>query len=321
VLHKLQPPDVSFSPASPDIGFVHRRTEWAEIYFLANTGNRRQGGRASFRVGDLHPGWWDPSSGETCAAAVLAHSRQTTTLAVWLEPYGSRILVFSPQPTSKPCAAATSLAPNLPTPVDLGRGWKVTFLKMDHDGSEEGSQPNLSESANPPGQSVLMAHLRSWTDDERTRFFSGEAVYEKSFIVPASLAVSLPDLWLDLGEGRALRPTPQHSEGMQAWFEGPVREAAVVYVNGQRAGTVWHPPYVVKLGGLVRLGENNLRIIVANTAINEMAAVALPDYRLLNIRYGERFTPQDMGRVQPVPSGLLEEPRLVARPPQSVLQQ
>ena len=27
--------------------------------------------------------------------------------------------------------------------------------------------------------------------------------------------------------------------GMQAWLDAPVREAAVVYINGQRAGSVW----------------------------------------------------------------------------------
>ena len=30
---------------------------------------------------------------------------------------------------------------------------------------------------------------------------------------------------------------------MQTWLDGPVREAAVVYVNGKRAGSVWCPPY------------------------------------------------------------------------------
>ena len=103
---------------------------------------------------------------------------------------------------------------------------------------------------------------------------------------------------------------------MQTWFEGPVREAAVVYVNGQRAGSVWHPPYALKLTRLLRPGENTLSIVVANTAINEMAGTALPDYRLLNSRYGERFTPQDMEGLQPLPSGLLGGVRLVARQPE-----
>jgi hypothetical protein len=43
-----------------------------------------------------------------------------------------------------------------------------------------------------------------------------------------------------------------------------------------------------------------------------MAGHRLPDYRLLNLRYGERFQAQDMDKVRPTPSGLLGSIRLVA---------
>ena len=100
---------------------------------------------------------------------------------------------------------------------------------------------------------------------------------------------------------------------MRALLEGPVREAAVVTVNGRRAGAVWCPPYSVDVTELLKSGENTLRIQVGNTAINHMAGRALPDYRLLNLRYGERFQPQDMDKVQPVPSGLLGPIRLISK--------
>ena len=45
-----------------------------------------------------------------------------------------------------------------------------------------------------------------------------------------------------------------------------------------------------------------------------MAGQALPDYRLLNDRYGERFVPQGMDNLQPLPSGLLGGLRLKATP-------
>jgi hypothetical protein len=44
---------------------------------------------------------------------------------------------------------------------------------------------------------------------------------------------------------------------------------------------------------------------VANLAINEMAGHALPDYRLLNLRYGTRFVPQGFEKFQPLPAGIL----------------
>ena len=92
---------------------------------------------------------------------------------------------------------------------------------------------------------------------------------------------------------------------MRAWLDSPVREAAVVYVNGQRAGSVWCPPFDVALDGLLHDGVNTIRIDVANLAVNAMAGRALPDYRLLNQRYGTRFEPQDMDQIRAEPSGLL----------------
>jgi hypothetical protein len=47
-----------------------------------------------------------------------------------------------------------------------------------------------------------------------------------------------------------------------------------------------------------------------------MAGRALPDYKLLNLRYGARFDPQDMDKVQAVPAGLVGPIRLVAVPAQ-----
>jgi len=48
--------------------------------------------------------------------------------------------------------------------------------------------------------------------------------------------------------------------------------------------------------------------------MNYMAGHSLPDYRLLNLRYGERFQPQDLDKIEPLPSGLLGPVRLIAQP-------
>jgi Glycosyl hydrolases family 2, sugar binding domain. len=100
---------------------------------------------------------------------------------------------------------------------------------------------------------------------------------------------------------------------MRALLESPVREAAQVYINGQFVGSVWHPPYEVDVSKFLRIGENQVRIVVANTAINALAGQSLPDYKLLNLRYTERFTPQDMKDLKPLPSGILGPVRLIAK--------
>jgi hypothetical protein len=156
-----------------------------------------------------------------------------------------------------------------------------------------------------------MQKLSSWTDDEATRYFSGVATYEKDVDVPPSFLQNGYSLKLDFGEGAAI-PAQNLKAGMQAWYEGPIREAALVYVNDKRAGAVWCPPYALDVTSLLRRGQNKIRILVANTALNYMAGHSLPDYRLLNLRYGERFQAQDMDKVKTLPSGLLGPIRLIA---------
>ena len=65
--------------------------------------------------------------------------------------------------------------------------------------------------------------------------------------------------------------------------------------------------------GSAQAGENTIRVLVYNLAINELAKGPLPDYSALNAKYGERFQPQDMNNLQPLPSGLLGPVSLVAR--------
>ena len=137
------------------------------------------------------------------------------------------------------------------------------------------------------------------------------ATYEKEVTIPDTFLQNGTKLRIDFGEGRPHETQPGQA-GMQAMFAGPIREAAVIYVNERRAGSVWCPPYSLDLTGLLRRGANKIRIEVSNTAINYMAGRNLPDYRLLNLRYGERFRPQEMEKVQPVTSGLLGPIRLIA---------
>jgi len=156
-----------------------------------------------------------------------------------------------------------------------------------------------------------MDRLQSWTEDKDTRYFSGVATYERDVEIPKSMIHPGLAIKLDFGEGQ---PIPAHSlrAGMQAWLEAPVREAAVVYVNDQRAGAVWSPPFSLDVTLFLKPGMNRVKVVVGNLAVNYMAGHSLPDYRLLNLRYGVRFEAQDMDKIQPVPAGLLGPIRLIS---------
>jgi hypothetical protein len=274
-LHRVLPPDVL---AAPGIAFVHRNLPFAEIYFVVNTTNRPVHTAAGFRVSGLNAASWNPFDGTFAL-------ERGPRIELDLAPYESRVLVFSnDRPAERPAPSGAA-----PAPLDLNSGWRVTF----------------AGSAEP----VAMNTLRSWTADESRQYFSGTATYE----------IQVPDwkgrqVYLNFGEGELVTADEKRSgNGMRAMFEGPVREAAVVYVNGQRAGSVWCPPYELNITAFVHPGENTLRILVANTAINLLAKGPLPDYKALNAKYGERFQPQDLNNLQPLPSGLLGPVRLVGR--------
>jgi hypothetical protein len=143
----------------------------------------------------------------------------------------------------------------------------------------------------------------SWEADEATRFLSGVVTYETRIDVPAS-AVRRSSVVISFGQGTPVPEAPEKGPGMRAWLDGPVREAAVVHVNGARAGAVWSPPWELDITPHLKPGANALRIEVGNTAMNAMAGRPPPDDRLLMLRYGDRFQPQDMDQVRPLPSGL-----------------
>src|SRR5947209_215832 len=288
-LNALFHPDMALTPSVPEIGFVHRKTADADIYFIANTSNERKSVKATFRVQGLQAEWWDPMTGRVSAADVQTRLEGgNTILSLDLEPYGSRVIVFTKRSLPK---SATQTASAVPPPIDLSTNWRVTFGQN--------------------GNSVLMDKLRSWTDAEETRFFSGTATYEKEVMVPESMLRTGLVVRLDFSEGKPI-PVQQLKAGMQAWLDAPVRAAAVVYINNASAGSFWCPPYSLDVTNLLHAGTNRIRIVVANLALNYMAGRRLPDYKLLNLRYGERFQAQDMDKVQPVQAGLLGPIHLIA---------
>jgi hypothetical protein len=272
-LHASLPPDFT---TPPEIGVVHRKLQYADVYFLANTSNRPVKAAAAFRVRGMEAAWWDPFTGKTSEA----------DLNLDLAPYESRVLVFS-----KSRAPALPPAVSLP-PVDISSDWTVTF---------------------PGSPALKMAALRPWTDDESRKFYSGTAAYERVVTAPAALLNART--FLNFGEGTMVDAAAERRapSGMRAWLEGPVREAAQVFVNGKPAGAVWKAPYEVEITGLLKAGENTIRVVVANLALNVLAKGPLPDYKELNAKYGEKFQAQDMQNVRALPGGMLGPVKLVAR--------
>jgi glycosyl hydrolase family 106( putative alpha-L-rhamnosidase) len=271
-------PDVTFSPRAPRIGFIHRKLDIGDLFFIANTSNQPHHVQATFRHAAKHAQWLDPFTGGISAV------ENPAAVDIDLQPYESRLILFTDSATQHERKRPTPRVPS--KTIDLTTVWSATFLETN--------------------QSVTVPKLRSWSEDALFKYYSGRVSYTRTFELSAGDLSSGITGVLDFGQGTPLEePNPLPQFSMRAYFEGPIREAAEIYVNGERAGFVWHPPYTIDVRRFLTVGTNSLRIVVGNTAINQLAGRALPTYRLLNERYGERFVPQDMVNLQPLPSGVL----------------
>jgi hypothetical protein len=293
VLEKVSPPDLGLSSPSPAIGFVHRHmSDGSDIYFVANTTNQTVRRIATFRTPAKHREVWDPFSGQAISIG------DGSSFDLELAPYESKIISFSAHSSAPGEQAPPSVQTQTTLhPVDLSKEWNVTIPSLHY--------------------STLMHSLRSWTDESATRFYSGEALYERDLDLQPSYFSPGTKLFLDFGPGIPVSEKLQ-SDGMRAWMDSPIREAALIYVNGALAGSVWRPPYRLDITKQLKPGRNHLKLVVANLALNTLAARSAPDYRFLNNRYGERFTPQPgMQNLRPLPAGVLGPIELLALQPKS----
>ena len=285
-LAKDAAPDMTLSPRSSAIGFLHRKLSAGNLYFVANTSNEAQHVRAKFRDTAQRAETWDAFTGNVTGLP------EPHDIALDLAPYESRLIFFSDRAgPAKPDGARRENVV-----ADISEHWKITL--------------------GASGKSIAVDRLASWSGDAQTQYFSGQGTYEKSLEIRSDQITAGASLLLDFGASTAEPiPSPPGALNMRAYLDPPVREAAEVYVNGKRAGVVWHPPYRIDVTAFVHAGRNDLRIVVGNTAINELSGQSLPDYRLLWARDGMRFVPQGMQDLRPLPSGLLGPITLVASVP------
>ena len=268
------------------MGFLHRRLPDADLYFLANTGNMPIAVGARFRAATPHAEQWDPMSG-----GIETLTLQDGELRMMFEPYGSRVVVFRKDAGSAPAASARAVSAS----EDLRSGWSVSF--------------------GGAGSPVDLPH--SWAADPARRFFSGTATYRLTVTPPAAFRSAAGRVYLDFGEAKPIEREPLpggtlRGNSFAALVAPPIREAAMIFVNDRRAGSLWAPPYRVDVTDLLRDGANEIRVDVYNTAINQLAEGGrLPDMKPVVERYGLRTRLQDLDGLQPLPSGILSSPRLV----------
>jgi hypothetical protein len=278
-LPKLLHPDVELGDAGGKVGFIHRHLQDADIYFFANTTAVPISFSARIRARRRQAEWWDADTGD----ATSARSEELLTLP----PYGSRLLVLYDSESPIKLRSPTRFVADQQPAVTI-KDWTVEF------------PGSAGSHAQPTGHNVQDT---LWTDAKSTQFYSGEVRYTATF--HAQRLSKGQHAELEFAPANAIPDTrSQGQPGMRAWLDPPVREAAIVLLNGKRVGDLWHPPYSIDLTSAIRAGNNTLELRVFNTAINELAGQPPRDYTALKAKYGDRFQMQDMNNLRPVPSGI-----------------
>jgi hypothetical protein len=219
------------------IDFIHRRTETAEIYFIRNTQDTVIAADCLFRVKGKQPEFWEPETGSISYAMDFQMKQEGTLVPVKLGGYGSVFVVFQRRvPGQRAYPEKDQIGRQVlrelkgPWEIRFPFGWGVPGL-------------------------VRIDQLIDWIDSENDniRYFSGVAVYHKSFEMTGSI----------------------HKKGRLILELGQVKEIAHVYLNGYDLGIQSFYPYQFDVSGIIRTGTNDLVIEVANLMHNQLVGDAL----------------------------------------------
>jgi hypothetical protein len=284
--------------AREHMGFLRRRLADADVYFVANTSNLPFRLTVDFGTTFALGQEWSTDTGAESGVNVAPHGS-----TVELAPYQSRVFVFANSTSINLGRRMSASGAVLPA---IEGEWNVRFA---------GS-----------GEERRVALPFDWNAQPATSHYSGEVVFSHDVTVdrllagPVFLAVhggaaepGAPDAPPEPGAQAEVKganglPNPlitQPGPGIHAWYLAPIREAALVVVNGQAAGALWHPPYRLDIATLLKPGVNRIEIHVYNTAFNAWSALPPHDYKPLIAKYGDRFQMQDLNKVHPLPSGIL----------------
>ena len=246
-------PDFQFSGGQQDtyLDYIHRRDGETEIYFVANRSNRWEEANCTFRVAGKTPEIWDPVTGEMRLAPAFTQSEGRTTLPLEFSPYGSLFVVFR-KPATNQNGAAMKNFPTLSQPFEITGPWTVNF------------DPKWGGPA-----SVEFASLVSWPQRKENgiKYYSGTAVYHKTFDLPEALRKTGQHLVLDLGDVRNLAEVKLNGKNLGILRAAPFRVDATggwSCYGRERASVLWAAPFRVDATEAIRPAGNKLEIEVVN---------------------------------------------------------
>jgi hypothetical protein len=211
-----------------------RRTDERDLFFVSNRDNRMVETVGRFRTDGGAPELWNPVDGTRHPLRQFSVQGNLIEVPLRFAPHESYFVVF-----------------NRPAAGDASREGARNFAEETTVARIPGPYQVIFDPAwGGPEQPVVFEQLSDWKDhaEPGIRYYSGKAVYRKTFASPPEL----PDaarVFLDLGG---------------------VHKLARVKLNDEDLGIVWTPPYRVEVTGKLKPGNNELEVIVVNTWVNRL---------------------------------------------------
>lgn len=218
----------SSSDYDDKIAYSHRVDGNTDVYFISNQDSVAKDLQVSCRVAGRVPEIWDAVAGTTKPAAEWKIVNGRTVVAVHLNMDDSKFIVFRKKTSDTQKTQSVSKWNTIKT---LDGAWNLTF----------------DASVGGPKNNVVFARLKSWTTekDSAIRFYSGQVVYKKTFVVNKLDK----NIFLNLGN---------------------VANIASIKINGKDCGIAWRFPYRLDVADALKKGRNTIEISVANTWHNRI---------------------------------------------------
>jgi hypothetical protein len=227
-------PDFEVRGGTPEskFNFTHRKSDDADIYFIANSQDATVEVQCAFRISRKQPEIWDPVSGRDWDATDFEQENGRTVVPMTFAPYQSFFVIFR-----RPATEPKVKRPNFPVvsaSVELKGPWAVHF------------DPKWGGP-----ESVVFENLDDWTkrQEDGIKYYSGTATYRKTFDLPPTLKKSRHRILLDLGE---------------------MKNLAEVRLNGKALGVLWTKPFRLDITEALQASANLLEIDVVNLWANRL---------------------------------------------------
>jgi len=246
-----------FKSGSNTIRFGHRKTDYKDIYFIANRTDDFQKTECTFHaLGE--PELWMGTTGETRKIRNYKVESGSTIIPLEFFPYESFFITFSGKSEKSVSNQNSTNFPIFKEVKTIEGIWDVSF------------NPKFGGP-----EHIQFDELQDWTKHEMRgiKYYSGIATYKKTIDIDR---LDGNTFFIDLGV---------------------VKDIARVKLNGKDIGVVWCAPWRIDISGALKEGKNELEIEVANRWINRLLGDKQePDANVRTVKFengllgGQEFT-------------------------------